>query len=194
MATLIERLDKWLKENRAEYYQKLSPGANDEDLAELEELIDAKLPDGLRALLKWRNGQDARNYDSVYYNYQLMGSEDIADVVDMNNSMLENEEFDQANWWDTHWIPFLQKDGDYYCIDMAGSFGGSVGQVIEFNHDYEGRDVEHPNFDAWLETLVEACEQGLMEEDDTGLQPSSDEFDELYEKINPGYPIKHKAG
>jgi cell wall assembly regulator SMI1 len=195
MSTLIERLDKWLAENRSEYYQKLNPGANDEDMAELEEIIDAPLPDDLKSFLKWRNGQDGRNFKSLYYNYMLMDTEEIAESVEINNSMLENEEFDKANWWNTQWIPFLQNGaGDYYCIDLAGSFGGTKGQVIEYNHDYEGRDIQHPSFDAWLQTLVEGCEQGLLEYDDTGMQPNSDEFDTLFNRINPGYPISHEAG
>lgn len=195
MEPMLERLDKWLATNRVEYYQKLASGATETDLDELAELLDNSLPEGLRSLLQWRNGQDTRNFESIYYNYSLMGSEDIAEVVEMNNSMLAHGEFNQANWWNTQWIPFLQNGaGDYYCIDLAGSFGGTKGQVLEYNHDYEGRNIQHPDFAAWLQTLVEGCEQHLLEYDDTGMQPTSEEFDTLYEKINPGYPISRKAG
>lgn len=195
MTTLIERLDKWLAENRPEYYQQLNPGLTEEELSNLEANIENPLPDDLKEFLRWRNGQGLRNFKSIYYNYQLMDADDIADSAGVNNDMLANGEFSKPNWWNPKWIPFLSNGGgDYYCIDLVGSFNGTPGQVIEFNHDYEGRDIQHPSFAAWFQTLVEACEQEHLEYDEYGMQPNSDEFDTLYARINPGYPISREAG
>src|SRR4051812_9635367 len=156
MDDLVERLDKWLAENRPDYYSKLEPGLSGEELADLEATLEVALPPEMRALLMWRNGQNARNSHSIYHNYMFIGSDDIADIFAMNNDMLDNEEFDKANWWHHGWVPFLDNGaGDYYCVDFAGSFDGVPGQVLEFNHDYEGRTIQYPSLRQWLETLVQ---------------------------------------
>ena len=195
MSDLIERLDMWLAENRPDYYKALQPGASEETVAALEEQLGVTLPTTFRDLLKWRNGQAPRNFDSIYQNYSLIDAEEIAGTRQSNNELLAAGDFDQANWWDAQWVPFLGNGGgDFYCIDYAGSFGGKKGQIIVWNHDYEARPVEHVDFDHWLQTLVEALEKGFLVDDDPyGWQPT-EEFDALYAEINLGYPIENEAG
>lgn len=194
MDNLIERLDTWLAQNRADYYRQLEPGLTQEQIEELESTLGNTLPDEMRALLMWRNGQSSRNFKSIYYNYMLIGADDIAEIVEMNNEMLAHGQFNKPNWWDPQWVPFMDNGaGDYYCIDFAGTFDGVPGQIIEFNHDYEGRSIQHRNFRHWLQTLVDALEQGALEDDEYGIQPT-EEFDALYALINPGYPIRKEAG
>jgi len=77
MSDLIERLDKWLAENRPGYYRELEPGASEEQVVAIEGSLGVRLPDELRELLKWRNGQGPRNFDSIYYNYLFMSADEI---------------------------------------------------------------------------------------------------------------------
>jgi cell wall assembly regulator SMI1 len=195
MSDLIERLDRWLAENRPDYYSGLQPGISEEEVVALEAKLGVALPTGLRNLLKWHNGQAPKNYDSIYHNYSLIDAEEIAGIRESNNELLAAGDFDQPNWWDPQWIPFLGNGGgDNYCVDLAGSFGGTKGQIIVWNHDYEARPVEHVDFEHWLQTLVEALERGYLVDDDPyGMQPT-EEFDDLYKEINPGYPIDNEAG
>jgi cell wall assembly regulator SMI1 len=194
MSGLIDRLDRWLAQNRADYYKQLEPGVTEEEVVALEAELGYALPQGLRALLKWRNGQGPRNFDCIYYNYSLMSADEISGVRQSNNELLEAGDFDIPNWWFPEWVPFLSNGGgDNYCIDFAGTFAGTRGQIIVWNHDYEARPIEHVDFDHWLQTLVEACEKCFLEDGDYGMQPTV-EFDDLFAQINPGYPIEHEAG
>jgi cell wall assembly regulator SMI1 len=194
MPDLIARLDKWLAANRPDYYAGLAPGISEEEVAALEAQLGVGLPAGLRDLLKWRNGQVPRNFDSIYQNFSLMDADEIADTRQTNNDLLAGGDFDRLNWWDPQWVPFLTNGGgDNYCVDFAGSFGGVKGQILVWNHDYESRPIEYADFDHWLQTVVEACEQGYLEDGDYGMEPT-EEFDALYARINPGYPKENKAG
>jgi cell wall assembly regulator SMI1 len=193
---LIERLDKWVKENRPSVYEKLLPGLSSEEISRLEKDLGVALPDQMRAFLEWRNGQTLYDVESFYYNYTLMDAGDIGESNDMLNELLEGGDFDRENWWNPKWVPFMANGaGDYYCVDMEGSFGGQVGQVLEFNHDYEARDIQFPSFAKWLETTVEAFEAGLFEYGDYGMEPVDDEqYQAVRKRISPGYPVKQKAG
>ena len=54
---LIVRMDNWLRDNRADYYSMLLPGAADGTLTEFEQRFSLRLPDDFRTLYQWRNGQ-----------------------------------------------------------------------------------------------------------------------------------------
>lgn len=195
MTDLIERLDTWLRENRPDYYAKLNPGISDEELNTLEAKLGVALPEEFNSLHRWRDGQSSRNFKSFYYNYTLMDADDIAETVKVNNELLEAGDFKLPDWWDPRWIPFLSNgSGDNYCIDMAGSFGGVKGQVLEFNHDYESREIHHASFAKWLESVVRGFEEGMLEYDDEGMQPVDEEYDALLAELNPGYPVSAWAG
>jgi len=195
MSDLIERLDKWLAKNVPEYYKELEPGISEQEVAALEAQLGVALPGEFRELLKWRNGQGPRNFDSIYYNFSLMSADEIEGTRSTNNKLLKAGDFDQKNWWFPEYVPFLSNGGgDNYCIDYAGSFSGTKGQIIVWNHDYEARPIEHVDFHHWLQTLVVGLERGYLEHDeDYGMQPT-EEFDAMYAEINPGYPIDNDAG
>src|SRR5947209_3402000 len=99
MSDLIERLDGWLAKNRPDYYKELEPGASEEQVAALESQLGVTLPDELRDLLKWRNGQGPKNFDSIYYNFSFMSADEIKGLRSTNNKLLKSGDFDQVNWW-----------------------------------------------------------------------------------------------
>jgi len=195
MDDLIKRLDQWLNRYMLGYYNRLEPGLNPRKLSALESRLGNKLPAEMRDLLKWRNGQSTTNFDSIYYNYMLIGSDEIVETVEENNELAKREEgeFKSKNWWSSQWVPFIGNGaGDYYCIDFAGSFNGVPGQIIEYNHDYEGRTIHFRSFRHWLQTLVDGLAEGRLEYGQYGMQPN-ESFEDLYESINPGYPKRRKA-
>jgi cell wall assembly regulator SMI1 len=195
MQDTIQRLDRWLAQNRPDYYAQLNQGLTDGELAALEQRIANTLPETLKALLRWRNGQANDSYESLYYNYVLMDADNIAETVKIHNELLANGDFTRANWWSPQWIPFLDNGaGDSYCIDTGGAFEGVKGQVLEFNHDYESRRIHAANLESWLKTVTKGLEQGLLEYDEYGMEPVDNRFDELWAQMNPGYPIDKYAG
>jgi hypothetical protein len=72
VARLIERIDKWLSTNRADYYAKLQAGATQQELDAFEAKFRLRLPPDFRQLYQWRNGpsgsaslQDNRTFSSL---------------------------------------------------------------------------------------------------------------------------------
>lgn len=196
MADLIEGLDKHLLQTRPDYYAKLNPGLTEDEIADLETRLGCTLPEEFKALYRWRNGQAPGNYKSFFYNYSLMDADDIAETAEMHKDLLEGGDYDVADWWVPGWVPFLSNGaGDNYCIDTVGHFDGAKGQILEFNHDYESREINYASFGKWLETTVQGLEQGLLEyNEEDGVQAVDERFDALLAELNPGYPISKWAG
>jgi cell wall assembly regulator SMI1 len=125
-----------------------------------------------------------------------MSIEGVLDTHRLMNELLEGGEFDHEMWWSPRWVPFLDNGGgDHQCIDMGGAFTGAEGQVINFWHDWESRNIVYPSLEKWLETFVASLEAGLWREVGGDLRPiDEDKWDAFLLLMNPGYPITANAG
>ena len=188
---LIARLNAALQKRRPDFYKCLQPGLTNAQILSLEEKVGVTLPDDFKKFYAWKNGQNIEAGRFVA-NYDFMDVNGIIYTVEMMNHMTQGGEFDRANWWNIGWIPFLYNGGgDSVCLDLAGSFNGEIGQIIEFWHASADRDITHQSFYKWLETLVLAMESGVLPYDDN--DDYYDEFKVLEAKNNPGYPIENIA-
>jgi cell wall assembly regulator SMI1 len=188
---LLARLDGWLRTNRPEYYAKLLPGLSAAEVDDFEQKLGVQLPIEFKLFYQWKNGDTEQN--AFIANYYLISLSDALDDFKMMNDMMRVGEFERDNWWNTLWIPFVRNwGGDTWCIDLAGSFDGVQGQIIQFWHDDEYREILCRSFYKWLETIVVAYESRkswLSGEDD-----KYDTFKEFWKERNSGYPIEHEAG
>lgn len=185
MKTVITRLDEWLKRNRPDYYVQLLPGASDEEIRRLEQLIGQHLPESFKALYRWRNGQPTNCFDSFHDNKMLLNLKEIADSWSVLKELLEGGDFEIENWWRAGWLPFLHDGGgNHLCLDLEGTFTGHKGQLLEFWHDDYDRNVLYPDFDSYLETVVGCLEQQAWSEDEGfwGLD------EDCVARHNAGYP------
>jgi cell wall assembly regulator SMI1 len=158
---LIERLEKWLRANRADYYSQLQAGTSNQELDAFETKFNLRLPADFRELYQWRNGQSG--YASLQLNRMFSPLEDIASTKEMLDGMIGTD-FDSPEWWRLGWVPFLANGGgDHLCIDLTAEDGGGPGQLRAFWHADEDRPVEYPNLEAWLTELVESMENGSLE-------------------------------
>jgi cell wall assembly regulator SMI1 len=195
MEKLIARLDRWLKEHRPAYYAELQPGLSGPRLREFQREVGFRMPNAFKELYAWRNGQDPRCSTALQHNRMFMSIEDVLDTHRLLNELLEGGEFDGELWWCPRWVPFLDNgSGDHQCIDMGGAFAGVEGQVINFWHDWESRNIEYSSLEKWLETFVASLEAGLWREVGGDLHPiDEDRWDAFLGEMNPGYPIKANA-
>jgi cell wall assembly regulator SMI1 len=192
MEELIKRLDNWLRENCAVDYEHLLPGLSEGRIQRLEESLGVTLPDDFKIFYRWKNGEKENSWNFIDNSY-LMTAEDIISTSKDLNELLEEEEFELKNWWNKSWIPFMADvGGNHCCLDLAGSFGGKPGQIIDFWHDWEVRTVRHESLYKWLETLVKAFELNLLVyvEHWKSYKPAEG-YNALFSEINPGYPIQY---
>jgi cell wall assembly regulator SMI1/predicted DNA-binding WGR domain protein len=165
---LIARLDTWMKKNRPEFYAHLKPGAPAQEIEAFEKELGCKLPETLKGLLLWRNGEDDEGPSERFLeNYSLMNLEEIAGTWRGMQKVKKPSDFKGRHYWNVGWIPFLENGGgDYLCIDLNGVVGTN-GSVIEYWHDEDDRSFKFDSINQMLTAFVSALEAGKWE-----LQPS----------------------
>ena len=155
ITVLLARLDQWLNSERERFQQALLPGATAADCDALAAEMGRPLPEELRALLMWHNGQNPDVPGAFEQNWILMSTEEIADA---------KKELDDHphEGWRKNWLPFLDDDnGDYRCLDLD-----SPGcPVLECWRGRADHPVVAPSLSAWLESFVTALERGAYAED-----------------------------
>ena len=160
---LLLRMDRWLSEQRADYYSSLLPGASESLLADFEDRFSLRLPEDFRALYRWRNGQARNEFASLQENWGFSPLETIAQAKTTLDEMIGHD-FDDPGWWRRGWVPFLANGGgDHLCLDLDAESGATFGHVICFWHDDEDRDVEFQSVADWLRELVTSMESGSLE-------------------------------
>ncbi len=180
MEEIIQQLDKHLATLRPEFYASLQQPLNDNEIDSLEEKYKIKIPRDLRTLYKWKNGQNDDSFDSFVNNSMFMSLEETLETATEQTSMIGSD-YETENWWNEKWIPiFHNGGGDYICYDFGGLFTGQQGQLVEFWHADNDRNVISPTLEAFISKL-----------NDYYNTKQEDDFDEYFEieEIN-GYPKK----
>jgi cell wall assembly regulator SMI1 len=154
---LLNRLETWLRSHRPRYVQGLLPGANAEELASLRAGLGGTLPEELRALLAWHNGQSG----------DLVGAfEDCWELMSATQIIAAKQDLDARGGgpgaWKPAWIPFLDDDAGSYLVLEPSQAGMPV---REYRPDSTEAAVVAPSLIAWLRDFVAAVERGEYVED-----------------------------
>ena len=155
--------ERWLAENWPEGLACLNPPATIEQIAELEEKLEAKLPEDFVACLKVHNGQTG--YSAIFDGTEFLSCDEIysqwfvwKDLLDGGNFKdisSEPEPGIKSDWWNPKWIPFTHNGcGDHLCLDLDPASSGSVGQIITMWHDMESREIKAKSFGEFFDTYV----------------------------------------
>ena len=192
MDDVVERFARWLWSNSPKVLDELAPGLSDDAIAGFEKQLGVTLPDSLRALYRWRNGNAAEGYGSVIGRWRLTPLERVVSTRAILDGLLDDGTFEgQPSWWRKSWVPFTDDmGGNGLCWDTRGTLGGVKGQVLEFWHDSPDRKVLAPNVDDWLVAYVDSLEAGLWRWDpDYGFEELGD-FAAFLGKRFKGYPYR----
>ncbi|MBI4615362.1 MAG: SMI1/KNR4 family protein [Planctomycetes bacterium] len=173
--TLVERLDRFLRKCRPEYYATLGPGIEERRLGSFERKIGRTLPPLLRSWFLWKDGESVEGEvcERFQDNWSLMSIDEAENVWTIDRDLLAGGEL-EAGWWHDGWVPFLEDGGgSHLCVDLEGvdlngPGSGRRGQVLAFWHDDGGRRASHASMDLWLEEFVCALEDGRWSVDSDG--------------------------
>lgn len=184
MEKTLHKLDQNLSSLRPEFYKNLKESLKDTEIESLEKKYNIVLPEDLKALYKWKNGQESNDYESFVNNSMFLALDEALDIASENTSMI-GFDFEIENWWNTKWIPlFHNGGGDYICYDCEGTFTGQPGQIIEFWHADNDRNSIAPNLETFLSQLNSYYESNEIKD-----------FDEYFEIEKPaGYPKEFIVG
>src|SRR5262249_4073735 len=157
---LLGRLQTWLATYRPRFAAALNPGATPTQLGALEAAIGMKLPQPLRELLAWHNGQRPGFVGGFERNWLLMSTQTItAAKPDLDAGAA-------TTGWHPSWLPVFDDDaGDYLCLDTALA----ECPVRAFYLGNNEHSVVAPSLDAWFADFVTNVERGeYVEEPERG--------------------------
>jgi len=181
MEEIINRLDYNLSSLRPDYYSELNEPLDDDQLDRLSADFKVKLPNDLRRLYKWKNGQKANCYASFVNNSIFVPLDEALSTASELTEMI-GFDFEIEHWWNENWIPIFQNGGgDSICYDLKGVFTDTKGQLIEFWHADNDRNVIAPTLESFFFKINQFYES-VQKED----------FDEDFRVENiENYPIKY---
>jgi cell wall assembly regulator SMI1 len=163
MQKLLAILDSNLKTKRPDFYSKLNPALTGEQISELENKFHFTLPDALKEIYKWKNGQRDDCYSGFISNSMFMPLENVFRSKEIMDGMI-GYDFEIENWWNKNWFPIFDNgSGDTICYDNEGIFTGQQGQMLEFRHADNDRNVIFPDLFTFFEAIVK-CYDGLKAE------------------------------
>jgi cell wall assembly regulator SMI1 len=155
LPALLARLDHWLAQHRRRFHKALLPGATPEQLAALKAHISCPLPDELRTVLEWHNGQDPEVVGGLEGDFALLSTEEIVQA---------KKELDAEGHegWNTNWLPFLE-DSAGNCLVVDAQRPGAP--VLDCWQGRAKHDELAPSLTAWVRDFVGAVERGDYAED-----------------------------
>lgn len=170
MEELIKKIDNYLAELRPEYYSELNEPLTDEQLDKLEAHYKIQIPKDLRTLYKWKNGQKPDCYEAFVNNSCFIPlHQALYDASELTPMI--GFDFEIENWWNENWIPIFQNGGgDSICFDLKGVFTEQKGQLIEFWHADNDRNVIAPTIEAFFTKIVQFYESTPKEDFDEYFQ------------------------
>lgn len=171
MQNLWQRYEAWLAANYPDGLQALNPGASDAQLSALETTLGQTLPDDYRAWLAGHNGENDTDLGMMSAG-EFLSTERTASewqkmvtlAAEVGGPITTESEPDGhivPVWWHRGWIPITSDGaGNLECLDLNPGPAGTVGQVIDFDHETVHRTVVATSFRAWIEQFVADVEAG----------------------------------
>lgn len=191
MQEVWTRIEGWLKAHAPQVLDTLQPGASDDRITELENLLSVQFPEDVRASYRIHNGQSTYRYGLID-GREFLSLERIQDEWQVWKELLESGTFqteeghDQGSdpapgicnvWWSAKWIPLTYDGaGNHDCLDLNPAEGGAMGQIITMWHDDASREIVAPSFRAWLQHYAEGLEseQFIFSEEYGGIISADD--------------------
>ena len=158
LSALLQRLDHWLAAHRPGFHKGLLPGASPADLEALQKAIGLPLPEELKTLLQWHNGQSKDLAVGRFeQDWSLMSTADIA----ATKQELDGGDAAQSGW-QRAWIPWLDDDNDdYMCLDTS-QHHNPVRAFWQGQHEHP---IVASSLTAWFQGFISALERGEYHED-----------------------------
>lgn len=180
VALLWQRIEPRLQLQVLPSGRDFAPGASEQAIEEVERTVGAMLPADVRA--SYRRHDGGYSWKPVVAMDALPLTE-IAEWWHILEELLHDEDWAsqppyyfseevvrsgwqtgpiQPVWWHRRWIPFAaDRAGNLWCIDLAPAPGGTVGQIIDWDHECGPSRVLFPSFEHLLTTWAEQLESRM---------------------------------
>jgi cell wall assembly regulator SMI1 len=181
------RIEAWLQANAPEALEYVQGPATAEQLDAAATQLELQVPDDVREFYHILDGADSSGifpscdeYDDMAFSPMSLEGvvldwemlKELFEMGDFADLEAEASEGVANDWWNVGWIPFADNGGgDYYCVDMAPTDAGTVGQIISHSHESGTREILASSLAEYLSALADSLEADLFEyDDDYGLR------------------------
>lgn len=182
-----ERIESWLTAHAPIVAEALPAPASLDSITGVEAMIGHRFPDDLRESYLVRNGLD---YGEVEVNifptppdswddmaFCLLPIEQVAAEWKIWKDLIDGGDFEGMEsepaigisdaWWDDGWVPVAGNGGgDFICVDLKPTTGGTAGQVICAWHDSEERQLLASSWANYLDSLADELDGGQLKYDE----------------------------
>jgi cell wall assembly regulator SMI1 len=169
-------IDNFLIKNNNEIYNSLSGPAGNDEINNLENILNIKLPNTFKESLLIHNGQDENNNIITFVDYQkLLSVNEMIKNYKMFCGLFENEtiEFIKPNGckyikryfiYNNKWLKFTESNSEGLIMDFDPAEKGKIGQIFYRPHDDNPVDkILTETYEEWLKTVCERLENKLYE-------------------------------
>lgn len=178
MDDIWDRIENYLSANVPLMLEGLAPGATEDEIASFESTVGYRLPEDLRLSLKRHNGQRHNAKDGnpiggtlIPCCWELLSLKYMLDEWEEHRYVSEDigpeNDPDQGNpgvkpyFHHPARIPIAADiGGNSLCVDLDPDEGGTVGQIIEFNHEMDCPTRIEADFRTCLTALADGFEAG----------------------------------
>jgi cell wall assembly regulator SMI1 len=198
MKALLARYEAALRERCPHYIEALAPPAGDRELSQLADALGRSVPDELRAILQWHDGELDRpllpgrvtrsRWDLPLVD-SLLTCEQIASSAVLLREVWEDQHEDWKRdgfkYWDPSWTPLMGRgEVSLLCLNAEN-------HLIQWAHGEGMREVVAPSIRAWLGALVEMLEAGLVRERPSVVEGDGFRID-LWDPAEPDWNYRQK--
>jgi len=169
-AALLTRFDATLTAHLPQVQASLKPGLSDTVLDAFEVKHDRALPEELRQLYLWHDGQQFSQYGlfrtltfQPFSRLQTYMEDWLSDALlleaweeDRGNSPSHPEGYVQSIYMCPWWLAFADSpSAESLCVDLEPDKYGTAGQVLAWGADFDGRYVLAESLSIFVEQLLE---------------------------------------
>jgi cell wall assembly regulator SMI1 len=192
---LWQRIEAWLSRYAPHAWQMLHPGASEWEIQQAEVAMSIILPENFKASYRLHDGgyiidlvteMNILPLRDIVAEWQMFKElEDVGTWSDATLPYYFTERIIRAGWqtgpiqpvwWHQHWIPIgRDRAGNNCCLDLIPTAGGSVGQVIDRDHEAGPSRVLASSFLEILFNFASDLEAGAYLDSDAGLKRVSED-------------------
>lgn len=188
-----QRIEDWLSQHAPHAWQMLRPGASEGEIQQAEIAMDLTLPEDFKVSCRIHDGGFVLDLVTKMTMFSL---EEIVAEWQMFKELEEVETWSDAGipyyfqedglewqtgpiqpvWWHQRWIPIgRDRAGNNCCLDLVPAPGGSVGQVIDRDHEAGPSRVLASRFLDILSSFAQDLEAGKYVDTVYGLSRRSND-------------------
>ena len=160
-----KRVENWLGKTNPSLLCDLRPGASQQEILEVEQKLNIKLPEDFIECLKIHNGLYGMA-NGLFFDDEFLSTDRITEEWMVWKNIYLDGDFDnlktrstlgiKSTWWSPGWVPFSYDGaGNHLCIDLSPTEDGQKGQVITLWHDDDIREKITDTFEQWFNCFVE---------------------------------------